>query len=613
MAQVSETDSDETARPAAAGPGPVNELVDLAPSMSFRAAVTRFWPFIRPYPVQLMFIVLSLLATSALSTATTWLFKVMIDEVVVPGNLRAFWLIAGGFAVLALAQGLVSFAEHYLTIWTAERFSMRLRSRLFKHVLDLTPDFLERRSLGDTAARLNNDVDVIESLFTQIFLAIDHVILVCFFGVALFALDWQLALAALIATPSIALISRRFTTRVRAASRERVRRTGTVGGITEETLVNVALIRAYGRAPSEYAKFVDQNRASFVAHMASTRIQALFVPLTGLIQLAGTLAVFGLAVWEISHGRITIGGLLAFVTYLGRMTGPLQDFGSLLNSMFSANASAERVSEILDQRPSVMDSPHPRPLRTARGAICWESVTFSYPDTARPTLSEISFTILPGERLAVVGASGAGKTTIAKLMLRFYDPAEGRITLDGIDLRDVALADLYRNVSVVLQDTLLFDASIKENILWGRNDATTTEMEEAARAADADQFIRDLPEGYDTRVGQRGMLLSGGQRQRIALARALIRDAPILILDEPTSGLDAGTTRRVQENVGRVADSKTILIISHNLLTVTDVDRILFLTEGRITAVGPHENLMASCPEYAMLYNLHQHPVSATD
>jgi ATP-binding cassette subfamily B protein len=594
-------DADE--HPAASG-----GLVDLAPPVRLRVALTRLWPFIRPFPGRLIVIALSAVIAPALATATTWLFKVVIDEVIVPGNLRAFGPVAAAFAVIAVLQGIVGFSEHYLTAWTSERFSLGLRTELFRHLHDLTPDFFERRSLGDTVTRVNADIDVVQALIVRVSSALNHIFLVLFFGVALFVLDWRLALASLLVSPCIAVLVRRFSHRVRVASRERGRRLGNVGGITEESLANAALVRAYGRAEAERMKFVEQNLAGFSAHMAAIRLQALFGPLAGLVQLVGTLLVFGVAAWEISHDHITIGGLMAFLTYLGRMSGPIQEFGDVVNSIFSATASAERVLELLDQSPALRECARPRRLCSATGSIHFHDVTFTYPTTEGPALVAIDFRATPGQKVAVIGASGAGKTTLAKLLLRFYDPGAGSITLDGIDLRELSLDDLYRNISVVLQETLVFDSTIRENIAWGKPGATAAEIAAAARAADAHEFISLLPDGYDTRVGQRGRLLSGGQRQRVAIARALIRDAPVLILDEPATGLDAQTTHRVMAPMRRLMAGRTTIVISHNLLTVADADLILFLDRGVLAGSGTHEHLLAENAAYAELHRLHQWP-----
>jgi ATP-binding cassette, subfamily B, bacterial len=319
----------------------------------------------------------------------------------------------------------------------------------------------------------------------------------------------------------------------------------------------------------------------------------------------GVLLVVGFAVWELANNNITLGGVLAFVAYLTQLYGPIQGLGKLTNRLFSASAGAERVIELLDLSPTVVEPDDPAPLTRARGSLQVRGLSFGYEDAARPAVSGIDFVVEPGQRLALVGASGAGKSTLAKLLLRFFDPDSGSITLDGRDLRELTLTDLRRNITPVLQETLVFDGTIRDNILWGRPGATEEELIKAATAADANSFIDQLPDGYDTRIGQRGRLLSGGQRQRVAIARAMIRDSPVLLLDEPTTGLDAESAQRILVPLRRLMAGRTTIVISHNLLTVTDADRILYLEDGRITGAGTHTELLTASPGYAQLYHLH--------
>ncbi|MGH3831240.1 MAG: ABC transporter ATP-binding protein [Pseudonocardiaceae bacterium] len=345
--------------------------------------------------------------------------------------------------------------------------------------------------------------------------------------------------------------------------------------------------------------------------MAATRLEALFRPLMELLEILGVVLVLGLGVWELRHGRISLGGLLVFLTYLAMLYSPIRGTGRLATTVAAARASAERIIELLSHQPDIREPAQPRRVPQAareRGRVVFDAVSFSYPGAERPAVAGVSFTIEPGRKVALVGASGAGKSTLGKLLLRLADPDTGRITLDGCDLRELALADLRGAVAAVLQETLVVDGTIAENIRWGKPEATEAELVAAARAAEAHGFITALPRGYQTRIGQRGRLLSGGQRQRLALARAMIRDAPVLLLDEPTTGLDTATTERLLAPMRALMTGRTTLIISHNPLTVTDADQILYLADGKITGAGTHHELLATHPGYAQLHRQHPAP-----
>ncbi|MDQ3764198.1 MAG: ABC transporter ATP-binding protein/permease, partial [Actinomycetota bacterium] len=390
-------------------------------------------------------------------------------------------------------------------------------------------------------------------------------------------------------------------------SREVRARAGSITSVAEESLGNATLIQAYGRETAEMDRFATQSMGSVRAELAATRLGAMFSPLIDLIQVIGVLTILGFGIWELNAGHITLGGLLAFLVFLAQLYQPVQGLGSLATSLFAASAAAERILELLDQQPTVTAPAHPVALSPARGRLHLDQVSFAYPDTTTDVLHQVSFTAQPGQTTAIVGASGAGKTTLLKLLLRFYDPTAGRITLDGHDLRDLDPDELRANIAIVLQETLLLDGTIADNIRAGRPDAAEDRLIAAAKAADAHDFITALPDGYDTRVGQRGRLLSGGQRQRIAIARAMIRDAPILLLDEPTTSLDAEASQRIMTPLRRLITGRTTIVISHNLLTVTDADQIVYLEHGRITETGTHSQLLASNDQYANLYHLH-HP-----
>jgi ABC-type multidrug transport system fused ATPase/permease subunit len=323
------------------------------------------------------------------------------------------------------------------------------------------------------------------------------------------------------------------------------------------------------------------------------------------------MVVVGAGVWALSAGRLTLGSLLVFLTYLTQLYGPVRALGGLINDLFSASAGAERIIELLDEQPAVTDRPGAAPLGEVEGAIDFESVSYTYEGAGRPAIDDVSLTVAPGQTLALVGPSGAGKSTLVKLLLRFADPQSGAIRIDGCDIRDVTLESLRNSVGVLLQETLLLDGSVRANIAYGRPDADREAVEAAAKAANAHDFISKLPQGYDTIVGSRGRSLSGGQRQRVALARLLLQDTPILILDEPSVGLDAESARRTLEPFKWAMADRTTIVVSHNLLTVTDADVIAVLDEGRVVELGSHQQLVALGGTYARLYALHSAPDSS--
>ncbi|WP_242181511.1 ABC transporter ATP-binding protein [Saccharopolyspora soli] len=587
-------------------------LVEHAPVVRVREVFRRFWPYARPFRGWLLLSLLLVVLSPLLDTAAIWLFKVLVDDVLTPRNFAAFPAVAATYAAITLVSGVIDFSGHYLAVWIGENFLHKMRTRVFAHLHTLSVGFFDRRRIGDTLSRLTGDVGAIESLvLSGVAQTFSSVVKVVLFTGVLFYLDWVLALVSLIAVPLFWVVAKFFAKRIKAASREVRGRSGSISTVAEESLGNAPLIQAYGRESAEVDRFARQSRGNVVAELASTRVGALFSPLVDLLEVFGVMAILGVGIWEMSAGRISLGGLLAFLVYLSQLYTPVRSLGQLTNTLFAASASAERIIELLDQRPLVRSPAHPIPMpQRPTGRLEVDRVTFRYPDTATDVLHDVSFCALPGQTTAVVGASGAGKSTLTKLLLRFYDPTRGRILVDGLDLRALDLTELRANIAIVLQETLLLDGTIADNILAGRPDADRDQLVEAAEAADAHEFIQRLPEGYDTRVGQRGRLLSGGQRQRIAIARAMIRDAPILLLDEPTTSLDADATRRILAPLRRLMAGRTTIVISHNLLTVSDAQQIIYLDRGSIAEAGTHTELLTNNGGYAHLYRLHhpEHP-----
>ena len=556
----------------------------------------------RPYRARTALAIVTLIAYTAVALLPPYLAKLAVDQGLEAHDLRRLSVIVAAFVAAGVAAFVLSGAQTYFTGWVGERALADLRIQLFRHLQRLSLGFYERNRTGAIVSRITNDVEALDQLVTDgISSLVQNSLVLGGTVVVLFLLDWRLALATLVVLPLMGLATVWFRSRSNHAYRRVRERLGLVTATLAEDISGMRVVQSFTREPTSQTTFRGVNERYREANYETVILNGVYFPAVDILSSVATAIVLGAGGWLVVQGDMTIGTLLAFTLYLGNFFDPVQQLSQLYNTFLSAAAALDRITSVLDEEPDIVDSEGALALPAIRGHVRFDHVRFGYGDLP-DILHDFDLDVPAGTTVALVGHTGAGKSTIAKLLARFYDPREGRITIDGEDLRGVQQASLRTQLGIVPQEGFLFGGSIADNIAFGRPSATRMEIEAAAAAVGADAFVAELPESYDTHVGERGFRLSLGQRQLVAFARALLANPRILILDEATSSVDIGTERRIERGLRRLLTGRTAFIIAHRLSTIRSADLIVVLDHGRIVDLGTHDELIDRPGAYTQLY-----------
>jgi ABC-type multidrug transport system fused ATPase/permease subunit len=556
-----------------------------------------------PYRGRTVLALATLLAYTLVALVPPYLAKLAIDEGIRPGDLGRLTVVIVLFLAAALAALALSSANTYLTGWVGERVLADLRNKLFAHLERLSLGFYERNRAGVIISRITNDVEALDQLVTDgVTSLIQNTLLLAGTAIVLFLLDWRLALATMLVLIPMALLTAWFRSRSNRAYRRVRERLGLVTATLAEDIAGMRVVQSFTREPVQQQAFHGVNDRYRSANYETTVLNAIYFPGVDLLSSAATAIVFGYGGWLVYHGDMTAGTLFAFALYLSNFFDPVQQLSQLYNTFLAAIAALDKIIGVLDERPQVVDPPAARTLGRIEGHVRFDGVRFGYGPEFPEVLHGLDLDVPAGTAVALVGHTGAGKSTIAKLLARFYDPTEGRIEIDGVDLREVTQESLRRQLGIVPQEGFLFGGTVAENIAFGRPDARPEEIAAAAEAVGAHRFVLELEAGYETQLGERGFRLSLGQRQLVAFARALLADPRILILDEATSSVDIGTERQIERALRTLLAGRTAFVIAHRLSTIRDADLIVVLEHGRVVEQGTHDELLDRRGLYTSLY-----------
>jgi ABC-type multidrug transport system fused ATPase/permease subunit len=569
----------------------------------YRVTFARLLGFLRPYKTSLVVSTVLAVASQVAQIALVWVTAHAIDDAITPRDAGKLWLFVWTIIGLGALRAIFMAARRLISGKQALAVEMDMRQGLYGHLVRLSFGFYDRHQTGQLMSRATVDLQGVRFFLGYgLIFFFQNILTVVSVTVVLFFFEWKLALIALAITPVLVVVAYRYSHVAHPTLRDVQQKLADVATVAEENIVGVHVVKSFAQEPKEQEKFTDRSEAVFQQTLRANRQRALYVPFISWVPMLAQAAVLLVGARMVANGQLTVGGFIAFNLYLGMLIMPLRSLGMWIGQAQRATASGERIFQVMDEPEEVADRPDAVPLPAGGGHLRFEGVGFEYLQ-GRPVLQDIDLELAPGRTIALIGHTGSGKTTLTSLVPRFYDVTTGRVTLDGVDVRDVELKSLRNAIGVISQDPFLFSATVRENIMFGASGLEDAEVENIARLTQAHEFVERLPDGYDTVIGERGITLSGGQRQRLAIARALAVDPRVLILDDATASVDASTEARIRVGLREAMRNRTTLIIAHRLSTIALADEIVVLDDGRIAARGTHDELLATSEIYRDIYD----------